>query len=280
MADVRVERRDGVLLCTFDRSPAINASTPAMISGWVRALVAAADDPSVGAVLTAARGRAWCAGADLTFLLGHQVGSAGVDGRRLEALGEELIEGLPEPDDPVEQTLGLNKLASYLLGYPKPLVAAIGGAVAGGGFPLALLHDVRFVSSAASFRTSFVDLGLVSELALGYLLPRLVGTGRALDLHLSGRPVRGRELVDLGLAEHFSDDDRLDDDVFAYAAALAKKPAAGLAAVRRLIRRDAMLPVTSYLQREWAEQQIAFESPTAVESVRRIAADFGIGSTA
>jgi enoyl-CoA hydratase/carnithine racemase len=280
MPDVRVEQRGDVLLCTFDRSPAINASTPAMISGWVRALVTAADDPSVGAVLTAAVGRAWCAGADLTFLLGHQVGPTGIDGHRLEALGDELIEGLPESTDPTERALGLNKLASYLLRYPKPLVAAIGGAVAGGGFPLALLHDVRFVSSAASFRTSFVDLGLVSELGLGYLLPRLVGTGRALDLHLSGRPVRGRDLVELGLAEYFSADDGLDDDAFAYASALAKKPAEAVAMIRRLIRDDAGLAVTSYLQREWAAQQVAFESPVAVRSVAQVAAGLGISGQA
>jgi 2-(1,2-epoxy-1,2-dihydrophenyl)acetyl-CoA isomerase len=279
MGDVRVERRGRVLLCTFDRRPAINASTPAMISGWVRALVEAADDTDVGAIVTSAAGRAWCAGADLNFLLRHQVGIDGVAGRRLDALGEELIDGLPTADEATRQ-LGMNRLATYLLDYPKPLIAAIDGAMAGGGCPLALLHDVRFVGAGASFRTSFVDLGLTSELGLGYLLPRAVGTGRALDLHLTGRAVRGRELVELGLAEYFSDDGDVEGAAIAYAESLAAKPAAGIATVRRLIRREAELPITTYLQREWAAQAAAFESPVAVESVARIAASLGVGEPA
>jgi 2-(1,2-epoxy-1,2-dihydrophenyl)acetyl-CoA isomerase len=277
--DVSVSRQGRVLVCTFDRGPSINASTPAMIGGWLRALEAAADDDSVGAVVTAAAGRGWCAGADLSFLLRHQGQQLG--GRRpLDELGWELIAGdggdaPPPPSAARFDELGLNAMALFLAEYPKPLIAAIGGAVAGGGFPLALLHDIRFVSTDASFRTSFLELGLVSELGLGYLLPRFVGTGHALDLCLSGRAVRGKELVELGVAERYVDDG-VDAAALEYAQVIADRPSEQTAALRKLLRHHSNGDFVDYLRTEWAYQRDAFESTAAAAGVASVASRLGV----
>ena len=79
-----------------------------------------------------------------------------------------------------EQPGELLGLVSYLLRVPKPVIAAVNGPAAGGGFVLAMLSDVRFASSAASFTTVFSKRGLIAEHGTSWILPRLVGAGRAL----------------------------------------------------------------------------------------------------
>lgn len=277
MPDVVIEQRDGgVLWCTFDRSPKINASSPEMIGHWYEALVEAKDDPSVHVVVTANTGRAWCAGADMDLLLRHQ-SRANDDHFRLNDLAWELLhdEERDAPDADWDR-IGLNHLAAFLVDYPKPLLAAIDGAVAGGGVPLALLHDVRFVTPSSTFRTSFTGLGLVSELGLSYLLPRMVGLGRALDISLSGRAIDAEESVQIGMAERMVDSaEELDVVVAAYARALVGIPAGSLRSVRSLIRVASAMPWDTYLATEWAKQCRAHASPEASAGVIAVARRLG-----
>lgn len=268
-----VHRADGVLVCTFDRTP-INASSPEVLSAWYRAVMAAADDDRVGAVVTANTGRAWCAGADMDLLLRHQP-RPGWPAGGLDDLAWELLTGQRrDHPDPAWDELGLNHLARDLVGHPKPLIASIDGAAAGGGVALALLHDVRLVSPAATFRTSFAGLGLVSELGLAYELPRAVGTGRALDLCLSGRVVGGEEAVAIGLAERLVEAPVVEHAT-AYARELARLPPASVRAVRRLVRVDAQRSRDEYLAAEWPLQRAAFDSDAAREGVAAAAERFG-----
>lgn len=277
MPDVVIERRNGgVLWCTFDRSPKINASSPEMIARWYGALREAKDDPSVHVVVTANTGRAWCAGADMDLLLRHQ--SRPDDHHfRLNDLAWELLhdEERDVPDAEWDR-VGLNHLASFLMDYPKPLLAAIDGAVAGGGVPLALLHDVRFVTPSSTFRTSFAGLGLVSELGLSYLLPRMVGFGRALDISLSGRVVDAEESVRIGMAERMVDTpEDLELAVAAYADVLAEMPVGSLRSVRSLVRVASNMPWDTYLATEWAYQCRAHASPAASAKVLAVAQRLG-----
>jgi enoyl-CoA hydratase/carnithine racemase len=94
---------------------------------------------------------------------------------------------------------------SYLLSIRKPLIAAINGACAGLGFCFALLCDMRFVEKTAKFTTAFSQRGLVAEHGASWLLPRLIGPGRALDLLWSARKFDGVEAQQLGLAERLCD---------------------------------------------------------------------------
>lgn len=103
----------------------------------------------------------------------------------------------------------------------KPLVAAVNGAAAGLGFVEALYCDVRFASPDAVFITAFARRGLVAEYGLSWLLPRLVGHGRASDLLLSGRRVDGEEAARIGLVDHLAPADELVERAVAYAADLA-----------------------------------------------------------
>src|SRR5690606_23803884 len=88
---------------------------------------------------------------------------------------------------------------TYTLSVPKLVVAAINGACAGLGMVQATMADVRFAADSAKFTTAFARRGLIAEHGLGWVLPKLVGPSRALDLLLSGRVFPASEALELGL---------------------------------------------------------------------------------
>ncbi len=192
---VLTERRGAVQLLTFNRPARLNAWTDTMEDRYFDALEAAEADPGVGAVVVTGAGRGFCAGADMDDLEGAS-----------EASDAEIDRDRPR----------------YLpLRIGKPIVAAVNGAAAGLGFVEALYCDVRFASPDAVFITAFARRGLVAEYGLAWLLPRLVGHGRASDLLLSGRRVDGEEAARIGLVEHLVPADQLVERAIAYAADLA-----------------------------------------------------------
>ena len=108
-----------------------------------------------------------------------------------------------------------------LASLPKPIIAAINGAVAGVGFSMALFCDLRFTTTAAKFTTSFARRGLIAEYGSSWMLPRLVGVARAMDLLLSGRVITGAEAATMGLVNAALEPEALLDHVLAYAADLS-----------------------------------------------------------
>lgn len=182
---------DPVAVITMNRPEALNAFTNRMLAEIRHALAAAeADERVVGIVLTGT-GRGFCAGMDMNALNDL---SAGGSAR------EDLSAFAAEPGDPA---LGENFQTAfgYLLSIRKPLIAAVNGACAGLGFVYALLCDMRFVAPEAKFTTAFAQRGLIAEHGSSWLLPRLVGSGVALDLLWSGRKFNGAEAVEMRLAE-------------------------------------------------------------------------------
>jgi enoyl-CoA hydratase/carnithine racemase len=130
------------------------------------------DDPDVRAVVLTGAGRGFCPGMDMEALSATSK-TAG--------------------DDTVHRPL------TDIVDLRKPLVAAINGACAGIGLVLALCSDVRFAAAGGRLSTSFTRRGLPAEFAASWFLPRLVGTGNAMDLLLSGRVIDAEEALELGL---------------------------------------------------------------------------------
>jgi enoyl-CoA hydratase/carnithine racemase len=180
-----------VATITMNRPDNLNAFTTRMLAEIRHALAEAErDERVVGIVLTGA-GRGFCAGMDMNALNDMSQGGGGSDD--LQALAAQ----------PGDRAMGDNFQVtySYLLSIRKPLLAAINGACAGLGFCFALLCDMRFVDKTAKFTTSFSQRGLVAEHGISWLLPRLIGPGRALDLLWSARKFDGIEAERLGIAE-------------------------------------------------------------------------------
>jgi enoyl-CoA hydratase/carnithine racemase len=110
---------------------------------------------------------------------------------------------------------------THALTIPKPIIAAINGPCAGLGLVHALMCDLRFVAADAKLTTAFAKRGLVAEHGLSWILPRLVGPARALDILLSARIVLGKEAAEMGLANWAVEDGRVLEEALTYARMLA-----------------------------------------------------------
>jgi enoyl-CoA hydratase/carnithine racemase len=195
---VLAERHGAVLLLTLNRPDRLNAWNDALEERYFGLLDEAGADPEVRAVVVTGAGRGFCAGADFEDL--QQIGSPGADAA-----------SLPARKQPRERPLS----------FRKPLIAAINGAVAGLGLVEALYCDLRFCVPSAKFTTAFVRRGLIAEYGIAWLLPRLIGQSRALDLLLSGRVIQGEEALAMGLADRLAEPHVLVETAVAYAAELA-----------------------------------------------------------
>ena len=206
------EVRDPVAVITMNRPDALNAFTTRMLAEIKHALAAAEQDPSVVGIVLTGAGRGFCAGMDMNALSGMSQGD-----RQAEDLSHLNA-------DPGDASLGPNfQIAfTYMLSVKKPIIAAINGACAGLGFAIALLCDMRFVEPQAKFTTAFSQRGLIAEHATSWMLPRLIGYGKALDLLWSARKFDGNEAVDLGIGERLCDTGTAANAAEAYVSELAK----------------------------------------------------------
>lgn len=186
---------DPVATIAFNRPDALNAFTQRTLAELRHALAAAeADERVVGIVITGT-GRGFSAGMDMNALADMSQGGRGGSGAEVPSA---------QPGDPA---MGENfqSAFTYLLAVRKPIVAAINGACAGLGFCIALLCDMRFVERQAKFTTAFAQRGLIAEHAASWILPRLIGSSRALDLLWSARKFDGEEAVRLGVGDRLCD---------------------------------------------------------------------------
>ncbi len=191
--DILYEVEEPVAVITMNRPANLNAFTTLMLAEVRHALAEAErDERVVGIVLTGA-GRGFCAGMDMNAL--NTLSASG---------GERAAEDLSHLDaSPGNPDMGENFAPMYdhLLGLRKPLIAAVNGAAAGLGMSYALLSDLRFVEKTAKFTTAFSARGLVAEHGMSWILPRLLGPAKALDVLWTARRIGGEEAVAMGLGD-------------------------------------------------------------------------------
>lgn len=190
-AEIIYDVTDPVAVITLNRPDALNAFTNRMLAEIRHALAAAEQNPEVVGIVLTGAGRGFCPGMDMNALDNLSQGEGG---------GDDLSHLEAHPGD---KSLGPNfeVTFTYLQSIRKPVIAAINGACAGLGMAFALLADLRIVERQAKFSTAFSQRGLIAEHGMSWTLPRLVGTGNALDLLWSARKFDGSEAHALGLAE-------------------------------------------------------------------------------
>lgn len=193
--DIIYEVEDPIATITMNRPDQLNAFTNRMLAEIRHALAAAEQDERVVGIILTGAGRGFCAGMDMGSLDDLSSGSGAA---------EDLSALAADPGDPA---LGpdFQVTFSYLLSIRKPLLGAINGPCAGLGFVFALLTDMRFIERQAKFATAFSQRGLIAEHGASWLLPRLIGSGKALDILWSSRKFDGEEADRLGLAERLCD---------------------------------------------------------------------------
>lgn len=238
---VRYEVAAGVAVLTLDRPHVLNAWTFAMGREYLRLLDRAAGDPDVRAVVVTGEGRGFCAGADMGML-------------------QDLIAGVVPPADCVRDDCDMEPAV------PKPVIAAINGPCVGLGLARALYCDARFISRGTSLSTAFARRGLPAEDGLAWLLPRIVGWSRGLDLMLSARSVDADEAAAMGLVNWVVDDARAAALEYARDIAVHCSPAA-LREIKAQLWQDETGSLRESSHRADQHLRGAFVRPDLAESV-------------
>ena len=210
-AEIIYDKQDRVATVTMNRPEKLNAWTPKMGAEMRTAMLDAERDPAVGAIIVTGAGRAYCAGADMGALSNIAAGAASA--RAAEA-----------PD----QWLGAQR-ADYRTSYSWPLalntpvIGAINGACVGLGFTTCLYQDIRIASDSARMGLIFPQRGLAIEHGSSWMLPRIVGLARAMELAVTGRLVDANEALEIGLVSRVVANDKLMATAREIASGIANK---------------------------------------------------------
>jgi enoyl-CoA hydratase/carnithine racemase len=271
-AAVLAERHDGVLLLRLNRPARHNAIGGTMLRDLAEAFDEASADDSVHVVVTTGAGDAFSVGADAADL-GTGTRPAARELLTGEAVGGD--KGLPPLSAHGRSLDDLGNAGRWTLRMwqlEKPAIAAVNGAAVGGGFGIALLHDILIAGESARLGPGFAPIGLTAELGISYLLPRLVGTAAAADLLFTGRLVGAAEAKQLGLVTEAVPDDRLLDRAMEVAQRISSMPPLGLQSSKRLLRRSMGTDLADQLRAEHAAQLMLFDHPDTHAALDRLAA--------
>jgi enoyl-CoA hydratase len=222
---IRVEEpQPGIARVVLDRPDRLNALSWSMIDEYDELWQRLGADRSVRVVVVTGAGRGFCAGLDLQ--------------QRDDALGGA--------DDIYTVSIRQEKIAALsvsLRRLPQPVIAAVNGPAAGGGFAIALGADVRLAAPEASFHASFIRIGLSAcDAGVSYLLPRIVGFGHASQIMLTGSRVSSDEAARIGLVNRVVPADELQDAALELAATIAGNSPFGVWMTKKGLERNVDAP--------------------------------------
>lgn len=227
----RFEVEDGVATVTFDRPDKLNALTFDVYAD-LRDLVSEIEHrDDVNVLVLTGTGRGFCSGGDVDEIIGPL----------LEMDSRGLLEFTRMTGAVVE---GLRRV-------PMPVIAAVNGVAAGAGAVIALAADLRVLAESASFHFLFTKVGLAgADMGSAYLLPRVVGFGRASELLLLGDKIGAEECVGIGLASKVVPDDDLASESKRLARRLADGPTLAYGATKTLLSREQDMDLSSAIELE------------------------------
>jgi len=182
---VKVETKDGIAVVMLNRSDAFNAFDMRTVAALADALVGLAADSAVRGVVISGSGKAFCAGGDLKWALSFRNGPP--------AAFHELA-------------ARFHLAVTEIRRMPKPVIAAVNGVAAGGGFSLALACDFRVFARSAVLRQAYTSNGLCIDGGGTFTLPRLVGFARALEIMAFDQPISADQALSWGLATKVVED--------------------------------------------------------------------------
>ena len=238
---------DGVRILTLNRPERGNAINSELSEQIIEAFVEAAADGSVGAILlTGAGDRVFCSGGDMKAAAEKDAG------QRRGAIAKPMG--------------GMNRnLFEVILETPKPVVAAINGAAAGGGFELALACDLRVADKSARFLLPEAKRGMGAHFA-SIMLPRLVPEAIALEMLFTGEPIGTAEAEHWGLLNRVTPDGECVAEALALARLIAANAPLSLRRIKAHARRSQGMPLASALRLD--EGPSPYESEDRIEGFR------------
>jgi len=240
--DFRFERgSDGVAVLTFDRPETLNSLTFDIYGQLERLFHELDDDETVKAVVLTGHGRGFCSGGSVEDIIGP------------------LLE--TELDGTLAFTRMTGAVVRNMLRLQKPIVAAINGIAAGAGAVLALASDLRVMSEQAKFAFLFTKVGLTgADMGAAWLLPKVIGTGRAMELLLLGDKVDAETALRFGLANRVFGGEQLLPETLALARRLAHGPGLALAMTKQMVWNEWPMDLDAAIEQEAQAQALLLRS--------------------
>ena len=258
--DILYRVEDPVAIITMNRPERLNAFTTTMLAEIRHAVAAAERDPRVVGIILTGAGRGFCAGMDMAAL--DEISAAA-------SLSDDEDASLAATPGDAAMGADFSIANTYLLAVRKPVLAAVNGPCAGLGFCFALLSDMRFVERQAKFSTAFAGRGLVAEHAVSWLLPRLIGSSRALDILWSARRFDGEEAQQMGLADRLCETGTALDTARQYIVQLARTVSpASIMVIKQQVYRHLMMTLGPAMEETNRLMEISLTRPDFREGVR------------
>lgn len=234
---------------TIDRPPH-NSMSVDLAKELADTLESIDKDDDVRAIVLNAKGKSFCAGADLS--------------RRAEEIGIQSKTDEPKGNPLYDQAVRLHSTK-------KPIVAAIHGAAVGAGLGLALVADFRVACPSARFAANFTKLGFHPGFGLTHTLPRLIGRQRAAMMFLTSRRIKGDDAVEWGLADEVVYDDLVQDRAHELANEIAENAPLAIVSTRATLRAGLAEAVREATNHEFTEQQWLMKTDDFAEGVKSVA---------
>jgi enoyl-CoA hydratase len=244
---VGLEVEDGIGTITLNRPDKLNALSNELAAALVDVLARVDADHQIRGVIITGAGRGFSAGGDIPGMRRHAEASDPTAIRDLLRAGARVV--------------------SLLHGMSKPTIAAVNGPAVGAGGSLALACDLRIASASASFGLVFSRLGLHPDWGGTYFLPRLVGTGKALELILSGDILDANEAARLGIFNRVVPDGQLDAAARELARTFAAKSRLALTLARQAVHNSVNMSLNDVLELEIENQVRCFAGADAKEGL-------------
>ncbi|XAH22005.1 enoyl-CoA hydratase-related protein [Xylophilus sp. GW821-FHT01B05] len=248
MSDLlKFEVAEGIATITLNRPEKMNAFTGEMMEDWLQALDECETNAEVRVIVMTGTGRAFTTGGDI----------AGFDtsaGRTPQGIRDHLVGGSQRLIRRIAQT-------------DKPVIAALNGFATGGGLDIALACDIRFAAEGARFAETYAKMGLIPGMGGAYLLPRVVGVAKALELFWSTDWVDAREAERIGLVNKVFPDAELMDATLAFARKVADGAPLAVRTIKRLVRAGADQDLTTALDMVAAEMTVVRSSEDHKEAL-------------
>jgi enoyl-CoA hydratase/carnithine racemase len=253
MSDLLIQERDGhILTITLNLPEKRNpVSDVAMVDALCDAFEAADRDIGVRCVILTGAGSAFCSGGDLKQM---RPDSGGL-----------------RSSNPVETRrnykYGIQRLPLMFQALEVPVIAAVNGPAIGAGCDLACMCDVRVAGESAKFAESFVKLGIIPGDGGAWLLPRIVGFSRAVELSLTGEIIGAAQALEYGLVSHVVADADLMTKAHEIAAKIAANPPHAVRMTKRLLREGQTADLKNLLEMSAAMQAIAHATKDNDEAI-------------
>jgi 2-(1,2-epoxy-1,2-dihydrophenyl)acetyl-CoA isomerase len=247
--DILYEKRDHVAIATFHRPAALNAFRQATLREFLSILNEVEADPEVRVLILTGTGRAF---------------SAGIDLKEMDSLAESRA-ALTQIYTDLQTT---QEVTRRMLRLPKVILSAVNGIAVGIGVEVALASDIRMAAESATFAFTEVKRALFETNGVMYLLPRLIGQGRAMHLLLTGETIRAHEAMSAGLVTHVVPQEQLVGAALEMAHTLATNAPLSVRLVKQVMQRTYDLDLEAVMQLEVDGMMQCYGSDDLAEGIK------------